>query len=967
MKPHLAASLGPPTPPLPALPSGRRPTRPRWHSRLVGRLIFHCRHSRLVAALCLLLAGAAAPAPRDAAAAAPVPPAAPAGQAAPGSTTPGAAMPGVTPADSPAAGANTSAAPNAPTKSVAPASSSAPVISAAPAASNAPAGTAATTSLPAAPVNLDFEDGDLRLMPPGWSMTTDSERDGFGAELTDEQPYHGALCALVHTVAFRHRPGSGTLIQLFDATAYRGQRVRFRAAVRVEAGTATRAQLFLAVQRPGGEPGFFDNMADRPIGAATWQVFDVDGDVAPDATRIGIGMTVNGDGRAWIDAGSFAVLGPAGAGEAPPRPLDKRSLANLAALARLVGYVRYFHPSDQAAATDWGRFTAAAVALVDPPPPAIGAIGATGATGAPDRPPAAMDKAPQAAAPAAGDQAHQAAAPTATDKSQDPSRGPSQGQMAIGMAAPRAPRDAAELAAVLGRVFAPIAPTLRVFATGARPPAADLGVPAGASLESLRQVWWNHAGLGAEERPSLFASARQRSEPGQPAGGGLDPRQPFAADLGGGVSCLLPLALYADAAGSLPQTAYGAPAGTEPSLADRNGRLAIVMLAWNVLQHFDPGLAAADRRWQDALAVALRAAAAGSGGESLFAALRHMVAATGDGQATLAVAGDPRTQALPVRWDEVEGRLVITAVATGVADLHPGDAVVAIDGKPADAVLRAAEAEVAAATPQGRRWRALSRLLLGAAGEPLRLEIQPAGGPAGAGRHAARRQVTLQHSIASRDADRAFAHAEALREPTPGVLVADLARLSDADLTAALPRLAQASGVVFDLRGYVRSPERLLAHLIVVPTDTGRELVPHWRRPDRQEVAYTPAAMHVEPQAPLIRSRLAFISSPRDIGAAESFVATIAEFHLGAIVGAPTAGATGTVDSSPLPAGLTLVWTATRPAAPSGGVPPPPPGTAVAPTVPAAPTRQGLAAGRDEVLERALALVGAPASPTARP
>ncbi len=885
----------------------------RHHPRRVAWLMHDGRHSLRVAALCLLLAGAAAPAPRDAAAAVPVPPTAPA-------------------------------------------------------ASNAPTGTEATTNLPAAPVNLDFEDGDLRLMPPGWSMTTDSERDGFGAELTDEQPYHGALCALVHTVAFRHRPGSGTLIQLFDATAYRGQRVRFRAAVRVEAGTATRAQLFLAVQRPGGQPGFFDNMADRPIGAATWQVFDVDGDVAPDATRIGIGMTVNGDGRAWIDAGSFAALGPAGAGVSPPRPLDKRSLANLVALARLVGYVRYFHPSDQAAATDWGRFTAAAVALVDPPPPAIGAIGATGATGGPDRP-AGMDKAPQAAAPATGDQVHQAAASTAADKSHDlppdPSHGPSQGQMPIGMAAPRAPRDAAELAAVLGRVFAPIAPTLRVFPTGARPPAADLGVPAGASLESLRQVWWNHTGLGAEERPSLFASARQRSEPGQPAAGGLDPRQPFAADLGGGVSCLLPLALYADAAGSLPQTAYGAPAGTEPSAADRNGRLAIVMLAWNVLQHFHPGLAAADRRWQDALAVALRAAAAGSGGESLFAALRHMVAATGDGQATLAVAGDPRTQALPVRWDEVEGRLVITAVATGVADLHPGDAVVAIGGQPADAVLRAAEAEVAAATPEGRRWRALSRLLLGAAGEPLRLEIQPAAGP-DAGRHAARRQVTLQHSIASRDADRAFAHPEALREPSPGVLVADLARLSDADLTAALPRLAQASGVVFDLRGYVRSPERLLAHLIVVPTDTGRELVPHWRRPDRQEVAYTPAAMHVEPQPPLIRSRLAFISGAREIGATESFLATIAEFHLGAIVGAPTAGATGTVDSAPLPGGLTLVWTATRPAAPPGGAPPPPPGTAVAPTVPAAPTRQGLAAGRDEVLERALALVGAPASPASR-
>jgi hypothetical protein len=793
--------------------------------------------------------------------------------------------------------------------------------------------------LPAAPVNLDFEDGDLHLLPPGWSMTTDSEREGFGAELTDEQPYQGQLCALVHTVAFRHRPGSGTLIQLFDAAAYRGQRVRFRAAVRVEPGAATHAQLFLAVRRAGGETGFFDNMADRPIATSEWKVFEITGDVAPDAARIGIGMTVNGDGRAWIDAGSFTVLGPSGAGEAPPRPLDKRSLANLVALTRLVGYVRYFHPSDQAAATDWGQFTAAAVAALDPP----------------------------AAAPAslsdAGEKPGQPAA-AAFSSAQRP-------------AGATAPRDGAGLAASLARAFAPVAPTLRLFPTGDRPPAADLGVPAGVPVESLRQVWWSHTGLGAAERPSLFASARQYSEPGQAAENGLDPRLPFAAELGGGVSCLLPLALYADGTGTLPRSApaiqvataapaaLAKPAGTVLSLTDRSARLAVVMLAWNVLQNFHPGLgdgpaaspaaasAPGDRHWQAALAPALRAAAAGNGADSLLAALRRLVAATGDGQATLAVAGDPQAQTLPIRWDVVEGRLVITEVAAGAGDLHPGDEVTQIGGKPADAVLRAAEAEVAAATPQGRRWRALSRLLLGAAGAPLQLEIQPSGGP-GKGRPAARRQLTLEHNVASRDAERAFAHPDVLREPSPGVLVADLARLSDADLTAALPRLAAASGVVFDLRGYVRSPERLLAHLIVLPTDTGRERVPHWSRPDRQGVTYTPAAMHVEPQAPLIRSRLAFLSGPRDIGATESFLATVAEFQLGAIVGSPTGGATGTVDSAPLPAGLTLVWTATRPAGAS------PTGGAVKPTVPATPTRKGLAAGRDEVLETALALVGAP-------
>ena len=37
--------------------------------------------------------------------------------------------------------------------------------------------------------------------------------------------------------------------------------------------------------------------------------------------------------------------------------LSARSLANVGAFVRLLGYVRYFHPSDPVAAADWEAFT----------------------------------------------------------------------------------------------------------------------------------------------------------------------------------------------------------------------------------------------------------------------------------------------------------------------------------------------------------------------------------------------------------------------------------------------------------------------------------------------------------------------------------------------------------------------------------------------------------------------------------
>jgi len=39
-----------------------------------------------------------------------------------------------------------------------------------------------------------------------------------------------------------------------------------------------------------------------------------------------------------------------------PRPLAAQRIANLRAFARLYGVVRWFHPSDAAAAVDWDRF-----------------------------------------------------------------------------------------------------------------------------------------------------------------------------------------------------------------------------------------------------------------------------------------------------------------------------------------------------------------------------------------------------------------------------------------------------------------------------------------------------------------------------------------------------------------------------------------------------------------------------------
>src|SRR6185436_2092835 len=69
----------------------------------------------------------------------------------------------------------------------------------------------------------------------------------------------------------------------------------------------------------------------------------------------------------WLLLGPVAPASAA-AGDVPPRPLTQQGLTNLTALTRLIGYVRFFHPSDQSAGltnADWDALAMAGVERVE--------------------------------------------------------------------------------------------------------------------------------------------------------------------------------------------------------------------------------------------------------------------------------------------------------------------------------------------------------------------------------------------------------------------------------------------------------------------------------------------------------------------------------------------------------------------------------------------------------------------------
>jgi C-terminal processing protease CtpA/Prc len=638
----------------------------------------------------------------------------------------------------------------------------------------------------------------------------------------------------------------------------------------------------LRVDLPDRRTGFFDNMTDRRITGTEWDVYEIVGDVAEDAVGLSLGLLMTGPGRAWIDAVSFAVVGDA----APvlidaPRPLAGRELENMVAFVRLLGYVRYFHPSDGSAATEWEEFAIRGVRQVEDA------------------------------------------------------------------------RDAGQLAAVLDELFRPIAPTLVV-----RAGSADEVGRAGANLpasEGSDLVMWRHTGVGTGQPGSIYRSERARTpiQSELAADSFPDPRQPFVAELGGGVSAAIPLVVFADAAGTLPAVTSGEAASEIPALTrtnftadDRATRLAAVALAWNVFQHFYPYFDVTEVDWSAELAPALRAAAMDADEREFLTTLRALVAALEDGHGYVNHASALQTQFLPLLWDWIEDRAVITAVADGTVGIHPGDAVLRINDRPVAELLAEEESLTSSATPQWRLFRALGSLLADSVAGEVVLELANPRGE--------RRTVTVPRG--RRTAPVVEARPEPIAEVRPGIWYVDLDRVTTEQFRAAILSLKEAQGLIFDLRGYprqVNAPE-VLMHLIESPATSARWLVPIVTRPDGADVNFKRSEWNLLPRAPHLGAPRVFITDGRAISYAESVMGIVEHYRLAEIVGAATAGTNGNVNPFRLPGGYHISWTGMKVLKHDGSRHH---GVGIQPTIPVSRTVAGVAAGRDELLERAIAAV----------
>jgi len=428
----------------------------------------------------------------------------------------------------------------------------------------------------------------------------------------------------------------------------------------------------------------------------------------------------------------------------------------------------------------------------------------------------------------------------------------------------------------------------------------------------------------------------------------------FIKSIGNGLSCVVPLVLMgtdsitypvADAAQlkhlkekinqtiKLPMTA-----------SDLYVRFAAVSVAWNAFQHFFPYKDEVKLEWNKELPAALQAAYNANDKEHFASVLRVMTEKLKDGHVRLNY-GSQDYYSIPASAILAEDKVVVNKVddVSDPADKLPlksGDEVISINGVAAMKRITKLKKEVSG-SEQYKNSIAGAVFFNGNKGTEMLLKIKRKGLP--------EMEVRL-----IRKAYRNSQDTTTIKKLKEGIYYVNIGNTEMKDITAMMPELAKAKGLVCDLRGYPKGNHDLIANLLPAQDSSKWMFVPRITHPDYEKVSYESMGWNMAPKVPHITAKVIFLTGGGAISYAESYMGFIKGYKLATIVGQPTAGANGNINPFNLPGGYNLSFTGMKVKLQDGSQLH---GIGIQPDVYVNQTIKGITEGRDEYLEKALELL----------
>ncbi|WP_265562280.1 S41 family peptidase [Sphingomicrobium arenosum] len=391
------------------------------------------------------------------------------------------------------------------------------------------------------------------------------------------------------------------------------------------------------------------------------------------------------------------------------------------------------------------------------------------------------------------------------------------------------------------------------------------------------------------------------------------------------------------------------------TLPGLGARLTALLRLWGTIEYFNPYDALNDEDWTEALGRHLPAFVEAATREDYDWAVQRLIAEIDDSHVRFegmtnvyarALTHQPGFALVASDCDYFVSRVVDPALEGQVA---VGDRLLSIDGEPiAEASARMARL-ASSSTRDAACLRNSVTLLGGSEGSETQVEFERDGRTI---------SLSLVRDTAREALQMAPDDTPTHRAIDEKVYYADLDRLTRGEVAAMFEAAAASEALILDMRGYPAGTAWVVApRLASEATDEAVAALfrrPMYKGPGAPLSHWSAFEQRVPPRgdAPRYDGKVVVITNARAISQAEHTIMFIKAARPEAVVvGSPTNGANGDVSKIRLPGGLVVRFTAHDVRHPDGRQLQ---RVGIQPDVLVYPTAEGIAAGRDELLERAL-------------
>jgi C-terminal processing protease CtpA/Prc len=375
---------------------------------------------------------------------------------------------------------------------------------------------------------------------------------------------------------------------------------------------------------------------------------------------------------------------------------------------------------------------------------------------------------------------------------------------------------------------------------------------------------------------------------------------------------------------------------------------------WSVFEWFSPYRHLMEPGWDKVLEQALSNFSAARNAQEYHLAVAEMVAHVNDthsqtGSTVLTEFWGAAAPAIALR--PVEGKAVVVAITDESArssGIAVGDVIVSVDGERTEVRLSRMGRYISASTPQALRRDLVNRLLRASDNSKARVRIAKADG--------SEQDITLERRVAFLQGTMTPTGSEVFRLLSGNIGYVDLRLLKNYEVDRVFDALKDTVGLVFDMRGYPNDTRYAVARKLVAKAETVRTGWPYVRllfepgTETRQDLLQ--AAQRIEPSPNPYRGKTVMLIDDRAQSQSEATAELLRAVHATVFVGSPTAGANGEGSNFSVPGGITVGLTGIGVIRADGSTMQ---RVGVRPDIEVAPTLLGIRAGRDEVLERAVA------------